>query len=298
MDDTSAGGSTVIEATKAGALQVPGARLRYDVTGTGPVLLLVHGGIADSAMLKQFAALLASRHTVVTYDRRGYGDSPLDDPDQEQSVELHADDAHRLLAEITSEPADVVGFSSGAFIGLELVARHPEQVCTLVAFEPPITELLPDREWHRADGQEIYETYRRDGSGAAMARFTGVVEGESGPDSAGPSPDPTPEMLEFTARMGRNVEHFFAREFLPFGDWLPDVEALREAPGRTVVGGGDASGTQPARRAADALAERLGAGVAEFPGDHAGAVTQPEAFAATLERALGGLSPSFQDRSK
>jgi pimeloyl-ACP methyl ester carboxylesterase len=89
--------------------------------------------------------------------------------------------------------------------------------------------------------------------------------------------------------MGRNAEFFFEHEYTQFGDWLPALDALREAPGRIVIGGGEASGTQPARRAADALAERLGVQVAEFPGDHgSGIMEQPDAFAARLEAVLRG----------
>jgi pimeloyl-ACP methyl ester carboxylesterase len=271
------------------AVRVPGATLNYELTGSGPVLLLIHGGIADSAMLKDFAAALGARHSVITYDRRGYGYSPLDDPDQEQSIELQADDAHRLLAGITSEPADVLGMSSGAFIGMELAVRYPEQIRKLVAFEPPLVGLLPDREWFEADGRETYETYRRDGVEAALARFTGLVQGENGAGPPPPPSDPGPEMLEFMARMGRNAEFFFSHEFRQYGDWLPDLDALREAGSRLVIGGGEASGSQPARRGADALAERLGAQVADFPGDHgSGIMADPQSFATRLEEVLRG----------
>jgi hypothetical protein len=61
---------------------------------------------------------------------------------------------------------------------------------------------------------------------------------------------------------------------------------MREAPARIVIGGGEASGTQPARRAADALAERLEAELAAFPGDDGGITTRADAFAAKLEAAL------------
>jgi pimeloyl-ACP methyl ester carboxylesterase len=116
-----------------------------------------------------------------------------------------------------------------------------------------------------------------------------MVQDGSEAEPAGPPSDPDPEILEFMARMGRNAEFFFEHEYMQFGGWMPDLNSLREAPGRTVIGGGEASGTQPARRAADALAERLGVQVAEFPGDHgSGIMEQPDAFAARLERVLRG----------
>jgi pimeloyl-ACP methyl ester carboxylesterase len=269
----------VTDVSNATAVGVPGATLRYDVIGAGPMLLLIHGGIADSAMLRGIAGALADRFTVVTYDRRGYGDSPLEDPSQEQSIDLHADDAHRLLSSIATEPADVLGLSSGAFIALELATQRPEQVRRVVAFEPPLTELLTDREQLRTDREEIIDIFRRDGAQAAMAKFTTMVQGDSEPEPPGP------EMLELMARLGRNAEFFFAHEFLQYDGWLPEIDALR--PVQTVIGGGDASGTQPARRAADALAERLGTDVVEFPGDHGALMTQPDAFAARLVEVLG-----------
>ena len=266
------------------AVRASGAVLQYELVGAGPVLLLIHGGIADSAILKGVAGLLATRRTVVTYDRRGYGDSPLEGPLQEQSVALHADDAHRVLADVTHESGDVLGISSGAFIGIELAMRHPDQVRKVVAFEPPLVELLPDREWFHRDGQETYDTYKRDGAQAALARFTGMVQDGDGAEPAqAPPEEPSPETLAFMARMGSNADFFFEHEFRQFGDWLPDLGALRTAGERIVIGGGDASGAQPARRAADALAERLGTRVAEFPGDHgSGISTRPGEFADRL----------------
>src|SRR5262249_59794224 len=136
-----------MQATKSNTLRVPGAALYYEVGGSGPVLLLICGGVYDAAGYAALAERLAGRYTVVTYDRRGNSRSPLDGPPAPQRIQVHGDDAHRVLSAVgvtASEPAHVFGNSSGAMIGLELAARHPEQVRTLVAHEPPIFELLPD----------------------------------------------------------------------------------------------------------------------------------------------------------
>jgi pimeloyl-ACP methyl ester carboxylesterase len=267
-------------------VKVPGATLSYESVGSGPLVLLIHGGIADSSMLKGFAQLLADRHTVVTYDRRGYGDSPLDDADQEHTVALHADDAHRLLAAITSEPADMYTLSSGGFIALDLAARHPEQVRTVVAFEPPVSELLDDREALHAESDAVYEAYRSGGVGAGMGAFTKMVLGDAAPPPQPPPGEPSPEMAEAMARMGRNAEFFLEHELRQFDSWLPDADALRASPVRTVIGAGAASGQQTARRAAEALARHLGSELVEFPGDHGGIMTAPEQYAAQLDRLL------------
>jgi pimeloyl-ACP methyl ester carboxylesterase len=87
------------------------------------------------------------------------------------SPEQQADDVHRLLSALGDGPAHVFGSSGGAVVELALVTGHPGQVRTLVAHEPPVIELLPDREQLRAQIEDIYDTYRADGADKAMAKF-------------------------------------------------------------------------------------------------------------------------------
>jgi len=176
-------------ATKSEILKVPGARLYYEVQGSGPVLLTIPAGF------------LADRYTVVRYDPRGNSRSVLDGPPEDQRMDVHGDDAAQLLAALGGEPAHVLGSSGGAQIGLNLAARYPERVHTLVAHEPPCIELLPDAAEQRAFVEGVYDTYRREGVGPAMRKFEGA----------------------------------------PISLNVPDVAALRAGPVRVVVGVGEAS---------------------------------------------------------
>src|SRR5581483_12259826 len=102
---------------------VPGARLYYEVRGAGPVLLLICGGVYDAAGYAALAGELADRYTVVTYDRRGNSRSAAGVPHEPQRLEVHGDDAYRVLTAVgvtAREPAYVFGNSSGASIGLDL----------------------------------------------------------------------------------------------------------------------------------------------------------------------------------
>jgi pimeloyl-ACP methyl ester carboxylesterase len=274
-DLTNHGESTY--ATKIDTLKVPGATLYHEVRGSGPVLLMIPGGPADAAAFAPIAPLLADRYTVVTYDTRGNSRSRLDGPPEDQRMEVHSDDAHRLLAALGTEPAYVFGTSSGAIVGLDLVARHPERVRALVAHEPPITELLPDAARQRAFVQDVYDTYRREGAGPAMGKFLagaglggGPKAADSGPAGSGPRGEPSPEMLEGMARMQGNIEFFLAHMFRAIAGYVPDIARLRAAPTRIVVAVGDASQGQVAHRAGLALAEHLGTDAEVFPGDHGG----------------------------
>jgi pimeloyl-ACP methyl ester carboxylesterase len=130
-----------MSATNEDALHVAGATLFYRVTGSGPTLLILPGGHADADTVKTLCDQLVDNYVVVTYDRRGLSRSKIDGPVGSLTLETHSDDTHRLLAALTNEPAFVFGSSISALIGLDLVARHPEQVRILVAHEPPAWEL-------------------------------------------------------------------------------------------------------------------------------------------------------------
>jgi clorobiocin/coumermycin A biosynthesis protein CloN7/CouN7 len=124
-------------------LGVPGARLYYEVRGSGPLLLLL-GLEMDSTGFAGMGAELADSFTVVTDDPRGISNSTLQDTAQEVTPELQANDVHRLLSALGSEPAYVFGSSGGAVVGLALATAHPDQMRILVVHEPPVIELLPD----------------------------------------------------------------------------------------------------------------------------------------------------------
>ena len=284
---------------KTGTLKVPGANLYYEIRGSGPVLLLICGGVYDAAGYAGLAQQLADRYTVVSYDRRGNSRSPLDGPPERQSIEVHGDDAHRVLAAagVTGgEPARVFGNSSGAMIGLELAARHPGQVRTVVAHEPPIFELLPDRDHWRAVVRDVEDTFGAKGAGPAgevlnaALQMSGDGEEDDRAPGGGPTPkgDPDPETMQMMARMGQNFVFFIGYEVPPFARYTPDIAALRASPVRVTMAVGEASRGEPPYRAAFAVAERLGTEPVVFPGDHGGFGSEAVAFAARLREVLAG----------
>lgn len=105
---------------------VRGGRLYYEVRGEGP-LLLVTGAPMASAEFSGLADALAGDFTVVTHDPRGISASLLDDPRQDSTPELRADDLVAVLDALGAESADVFGSSGGAVTGLALVTRHPNR---------------------------------------------------------------------------------------------------------------------------------------------------------------------------
>src|SRR6267154_116996 len=132
---------------KTHTLDVPGAVLHYDVRGpsqpsTEPVLLII-GSPMGADGFTTLAGHFADR-TVVTYDPRSSGRSKRTDGASETTPDEHADDLHRLISALDAGPVDIFASSGGAVNALALVAKHPEQVRTLVAHEPPAFAELPD----------------------------------------------------------------------------------------------------------------------------------------------------------
>ena len=251
------------------------------------------------------AQQLADRYTVVTYDRRGNSRSPLDGPPGPQSIEVHGDDAHRVLSAVgvtAGQPASVFGNSSGGTIGLELAARHPEQVRTVVVHEPPLFELLPDRDHWRNVIRNVEDVFRTEGAGPALQVLNAgfamsggeQAERDAAADREGrlpgggdaPEGEPDPETMVMMARLQKNFEFFVGYEVPPFNAYVPDIAGLRASTARVVVAVGEASVGEPPYRSAFAVAERLRTRPEVFPGDHGGFGAQPEAFAARLQEVL------------
>jgi pimeloyl-ACP methyl ester carboxylesterase len=262
-----------------GTLDVPGARLHYTVVGRGPLLLTVPGGAADGGMFAALATLLAADRTVVTYDPRGLSASTVADPDAEITVADQAADALALLDALGDGPADVLGSSGGALTALDLVARHPGRIRTLVAHEPPLVYLLPDADEHARSGRAVKAVHRAEGVYPAFAAFLTSI----GAVPAGAAPP-----QEAVAPFLPNFDVFLGRMWDSIGDFRPDVDALRRSGTRIVVAGGAASVGQPAQRAAAAFAEVLGVPLRQLPGDHGGFAQEPAAFAAALNDILAG----------
>jgi pimeloyl-ACP methyl ester carboxylesterase len=110
---------------------VNGVRLFVEVSGKGPPILFLHGGLGyfDEAFAAQ-KAYFAPFRTVIGVDQRGHGHSP--DNDQEFSYRQMAEDTAAVLQQLKVGRVDVVGHSDGGNVGLLLARYHPELVRRLV----------------------------------------------------------------------------------------------------------------------------------------------------------------------
>jgi pimeloyl-ACP methyl ester carboxylesterase len=278
-------------------LEVPGATLTYDIRqggeSTEPPLMLI-GFPMGAAGFVTLAGHFSDR-TVITYDPRGSERSDRSDPEGTITADVVADDIHAVIGATGGGPVDLFATSGGAINALALVAQHPDDVRTLVAHEPPLTSIVPDRDLAQAATQAVHETYQRRGWGAGMAHFIAIVT-HSGPFSAEvvAKPAPDPALFGMPAEDDGSRTDPMLGNITTLTQYEPDWDALRSSPTRIVLAAGEESNGELAQRGAYAAAERLGTEVVTFPSDHAGFMGgeygqtgKPDAFAGKLREVLG-----------
>jgi 3-oxoadipate enol-lactonase len=109
--------------------------LQYEVTGAGPAVCLIHSGVTDSRAWDRQVATLAPSYTVIRYDIRGFGGSPL--PSGPLS---HVEDLRELLDDLGVEASTLVGNSFGGRIALEFALEHLSRVRKLVLVAAALRE--------------------------------------------------------------------------------------------------------------------------------------------------------------
>jgi pimeloyl-ACP methyl ester carboxylesterase len=112
-------------------IQTDSASIYCETYGAGPPVLVLHGGLGYIEDMSFQIRALAESHFVIAVDSRGHGRStgangPL-------NYSLMSDDMVKVLDSLKISRVDVVGWSDGGIIGLDLAMRHPERVRRVVA---------------------------------------------------------------------------------------------------------------------------------------------------------------------
>nr|WP_245718538.1 alpha/beta fold hydrolase [Nocardia miyunensis] len=151
--------------SSSGHLPLNGLSIYYEVYGeldpreTSP-LLLIPGGFMATDSMKWWVSAFAGTRTVIVFDQQGHGRTP--DTSREMSYEQFADDAAALLRALQIEHADVLGYSQGGGVAIQLALRHPNLVSKLVSLAAT----------YRADGW--YPSVIEDIRGLNAAAFAGT----------------------------------------------------------------------------------------------------------------------------
>jgi pimeloyl-ACP methyl ester carboxylesterase len=246
-----------------------GAELYYEVRGSGPPVLLIHGGGIDSGTFERLADIIASDFRVVTYDRRGISRSPRPKDWKQTSIAEQAEDAAGLLRALGVAPAAVVGASLGALIALELLLQHPHLVRRASLLDPgPLDSAIPDRREKMAP----LAMAARTASGGPEAGFEALLRALDIWEYMDPAS---------RQRVLGNTEVFFSYETPLLQSYKPDDALLRANRVPVQVGAGEET-PQVFREMAEWLAARLKVHAEKYPGGHAATVSRPEQVAGVI----------------
>ena len=205
-----------------GSLPINGLDLHYEVHGelggpsTSP-LLIVPGAFMATGSMRSWASAFARRRTVIVFDQQGHGRTP--DTPRAMSYEQFADDAAALLRALAVERADVMGYSQGGGVALQLAIRHPSMVEKLVTMSA---------------------TYRKDGW------YPVVPEGIRGLDATAFAGSPVEKAFTEHTPDPAAFDAYIAKMKVLNGDDQNISDAqMRSIPAKTMIIIGDADGVRP-----------------------------------------------------
>jgi pimeloyl-ACP methyl ester carboxylesterase len=115
----------------AARANLDGVQIYYETFGRGPPVLVLHGGTAFLETMHYQIEALSGTHRVIAPDSRGHGRS-TDAPGPLHYRDM-SEDMVGLMDRLQIRKVDIVGWSDGGIVGLDLAMRHPDRVGRLVA---------------------------------------------------------------------------------------------------------------------------------------------------------------------
>ena len=121
-------------AVESGMAPVNDIEMYYATYGdpTNAPLILLHGGLGNADYFVNQIPAFSEQYYVITADSRGHGRSTMSD--QQIGYALMASDVLALMDYLGIEAANLVGWSDGGIIGLDIAINHPERLLKLVAY--------------------------------------------------------------------------------------------------------------------------------------------------------------------
>jgi pimeloyl-ACP methyl ester carboxylesterase len=208
--------------SRAGHLPVNGLHLYHEVYGdlgnsTTSPLLLIPGAFMSTDSMNSWSSAFAEKRAVIVFDQQGHGRTP--DTSRAMSYEQFADDAAALLRALEVERADVMGYSQGGGVALQLALRHPTLVGKLVT----LSATFRKEGWYPVVAESI--------AGVNATSFAGTPVEEAFTAH-------TPDANAFAAYLEK-------MKVLNIEDQNISDEQMRSISAQTMVIVGDADGVKP-----------------------------------------------------
>lgn len=128
--------SAQISSASAETAEINGANLYYETLGSGPAVLMMHGGLGLSHdYLRPYFDRLSDTHTVVYYDHFGNGRSDKPEDYSEMTFDRLTSDAAALMTSLGHDTFTLIGHSYGGFIAQEFAASYGDRLDGLVLID-------------------------------------------------------------------------------------------------------------------------------------------------------------------
>jgi 2-succinyl-6-hydroxy-2,4-cyclohexadiene-1-carboxylate synthase len=158
-----------------------GARLEYEVAGSGPPLIMLHGFLSGRRAFSRQRPFLAERFRLIIPSGRGHDGSASRVPAEYGAGTSDVDDLNAVLAAEHIDRMSLLGHSSGGATAFVFACAHPDRIARAVLIEPTLLALLNpvEREQNAAFFAEIAETAEKDGPAVALHEVMSALGGEA-----------------------------------------------------------------------------------------------------------------------
>jgi pimeloyl-ACP methyl ester carboxylesterase len=109
---------------------INGLHMYYETHGVGRPMILLHGGLGSGELFGPILPMLAANHQVILPDLQGHGRTA--DIDRPIDMRLMADDIAALIAHLSLDRPDIVGYSLGGGVAFWTASKYPDKVRRLV----------------------------------------------------------------------------------------------------------------------------------------------------------------------
>ena len=258
------------QAAKGKYAEVNGLKMYYEIHGSGPPLVLLHGAFGFIEGWSTVLPTLTKTHQVIAIELEGHGHTR--DLDRPLAYEQMTEDTAALLKQLKIKDADLFGYSMGGIVALGIAIRHPELVRKLAVLGSNVGSL-----------KEVFEpeSYRQFMS--LNTDFAPAVLKEPY-DRMAPDPKRWPILVEKILKMGRDFKGYTAAE-------------CKSIKARVLIMLGDHDGVRP-EHAVEMYRLIPNAQLAIFPGgDHFLLFISPDRVLSTLVPFLDGPMPEKKNIS-
>ena len=244
-----------------------------DMPPDAPALVCVHGACVDGVFFDGIARELSRDCRVITYDRRGCGESG-DAADGRYDLAAQAADLQAVI-EHAGAPANVLAHSAGTLVALELLRANPAIVSRVILHEPAVT----GEGVGLGAAPVLLDMIEAGKVSRALRVFLGAI-GDPDPEA----PRTTGEEAKHALRNGRS---FMANEYGTNMTYVPDWDRVCASKAMAAVLLGELSIGTTREAGTRTAAELLGCPLVTIPGAHNGLRDRPAAAAQAVRGILG-----------